>query len=196
MRRLFAASLMFTAFFFAATAPLHAQQQPALGSLAGSEVTFKLKGVDGKIYDVAKMRGEVVILSFGATWCQPCAVELAALEDLKREYSGKPVRFLWASVEEENKVSNAVLRNYAKSLKLSIPVLRDSEQRAYSQFSTRVRIPMLIFFDRAGKFVAPPHVGMSTPEKYKERVRRTLDPLLEAQAKRTDAAESRSATGF
>lgn len=191
MRRLLAVSLIFTGFFFAASAHLHAQQQQALDSPTGGEITFKLKGVDGKTYDVTKMSGEVVILSFGATWCQPCAVELAALEDLKREYSGKPVRFLWASIEEENKVSNAVLRNYAKSLKLSISVLRDPEQRAFSQFSTRIRIPMLVFFDKAGRFVAPPHVGMSTPEKYKERVRRTLDPLLESQVKNADAAASR-----
>ncbi len=181
MKKSMAVSLIFAGFFFAAIVSSHAQQQPAQRTSPATEVIINLKGVDGKTYDVAKMRGEVVIVSFGATWCQPCAAELEALEDLKREYKGKPVRFLWASVEEEKKVSNAVLRNYAKSLKLSIPVLRDPEQIAYSQFSTRMRIPMLVFFDKAGKFVAPPHTGMSTSEKYKERVRRTLDPLLEGQ---------------
>lgn len=193
MRKLIAVTLIFTGFFFAAIVPSRAQQQSAQQTSPAAEVTVNLKGVDGKTYDVAKMRGEVVIVSFGATWCQPCAAELEALEDLKREYRGKPVRFLWASVEEENRVSNAVLRHYAKSLRLSIPVLRDPEQIAYSQFSTRMRIPMLVFFDKAGKFVGPPHTGMSTPENYKERVRRTLDPLLDARAVDTAAGASSGA---
>ena len=191
MIKTLAVSLLFAGFFFAGTASSRAQQQPASETPLATEVMIKLTGVDASTYEVAKMRGEVVILSFGATWCKPCAAELEALEDLKREYSGKPVRFLWASVEEENKVSNAVLRNYAKSLKLSIPVLRDPDQIAFSQFSTRVRIPMVVFFDKAGRFVAPPHTGMSTPEKYKERIRRALDPLLEAQDGGTTAPASR-----
>jgi thiol-disulfide isomerase/thioredoxin len=45
-----------------------------------------LKGVDGKTYDLAQMRGNVVLVSFGATWCAPCVEELRALEELKNEY--------------------------------------------------------------------------------------------------------------
>lgn len=190
MRRLLAVLLLLVG-LFAATVSTGAQQQQALETPVKAEATFKLKGVDGKIYDLAQMRGEVVILSFGATWCKPCAAELEALEDLKREYHGKPVRFLWASVEEKNRASDALLRTYAKSLRISIPVLRDSEQTAFSQFSTRVRLPMVVLFDKAGKFVAPAHVGMSTPEKYKERMRGWLNPLLEAEVGSTNATVSK-----
>jgi len=60
---------------------------------ANDQVNIKLKGIDGKTYDVAAMRGEVVLVSFGATWCKPCAWELEALEDLKKEYAGRGVKF-------------------------------------------------------------------------------------------------------
>src|ERR1044072_3852595 len=103
-----------------AVSPLRAQQMQG-----EDEITVNLKGADGKSYDLAQMRGNVVIVSFGATWCQPCADELRILEQLRKEYEGKPVKFLWVSIEREDEVSDGALRGYAKKLKLSFPVLRD-----------------------------------------------------------------------
>lgn len=143
------------------------------------QVSIKLKGLDGKTYDVAAMRGEVVLVSFGATWCKPCVWELEALEDLKKEYAGRGVKFLWVSIENEDQTSDELLRDYAKSLKMTIPVLRDPEKTAYAQFSERVRLPLVVFFDRAGNFVAPKHTGMtSQTEEYKKLIRGRLDALL------------------
>jgi thiol-disulfide isomerase/thioredoxin len=145
------------------------------------QISIKLKGIDGKTYDVAKMRGEVVLVSFGATWCKPCAWELEALEGLKQEYAGRGVKFLWVSIESDEQTSNELLRDYAKSLKMTIPVLRDPEKTAFAQFSERVRLPMVVFFDREGKFVAPKHTGMtSQAEDYKKVVRARLDAILGA----------------
>lgn len=158
------------------------------------QVGIKLKGVDGKTYDVAAMRGEVVLVSFGATWCKPCAWELEALEDLKKEYAGRGVRFLWVSIESDEQISSELLRDYAKSLKMTIPVLRDPEKTAFAQFSERVRLPMVVFFDREGKFVAPKHTGMTPQqEDYKKIIRARLDPLLGAPqaVNATGAAPSR-----
>jgi len=143
------------------------------------QVSIKLKGVDGKTYDVASMRGEVVLVSFGATWCKPCAWELEALEELKKEYEGRGVKFLWVSIENDQQTSNNLLRDYAKSLKMTIPVLRDPEKVAFAQFSERVRLPMVVFFDREGKFIAPKHTGMTPQvEDYKKIIRGRLDALL------------------
>src|SRR6266496_2673450 len=75
---------------------------------------IKLQGVDGQTYDLANLRGNVVLISFGATWCVPCSTELHALEELRREYAGKPVKFFWVSIESDEQVSNDRLRRYAK----------------------------------------------------------------------------------
>ena len=149
---------------------------------ANDPISIKLKGVDGKIYDVAAMRGEVVLVSFGATWCKPCAWELEALEELKKEYAGRGVKFLWVSIENDDQTSNDHLRDYAKSLKMTIPVLRDPEKTAFAQFSERVRLPMVVFFDHEGKFAAPKHTGMTSQvEDYKKIIRSRLDPLLRSK---------------
>ena len=140
---------------------------------------LKLKGLDGKTYDLEAMRGEVVVVSFGATWCAPCAWELFALEELKQEYKGKPVRFLWVSIENEKRTSNALLRHYAKNYRVTMPVLRDGDLATFSQFATSTRIPLLVLFDREGRFSAPAHRGMtSEPIVYKQMLRGRIDALL------------------
>ncbi|HVF28249.1 MAG TPA: TlpA disulfide reductase family protein [Pyrinomonadaceae bacterium] len=143
------------------------------------EVTFSLKSLDGKTYNLEGMRGKVVLVSFGATWCVPCAWELAAIEELKDEFKNKPVEFLWVSVETKQEASNALLKHYAKAQRLTIPVLRDFDRTTFAQFSDRVRIPLVVFFDRQGKFVAPAHRGMaSEPIQYKNLMRTRIEAIL------------------
>ncbi len=162
----------------AAALPVAAQTS-GRGAADARDFTIKLKGVDGKTYDVAEMRGEVVIVSFGATWCAPCAWELRAIEELKEEYREKPVKFLWVSIEPERDASDALLKRYAKSLRLTVPVLRDATREAFAQFSDRVRVPMVILFDREGRFAAPAHRGMTSDiTGYKVFMRGRINQLL------------------
>src|SRR5919205_3614187 len=122
-------------------------------------VGLRLRGVDGKTYDIGEMRGNVILVSFGATWCLPCRGELTALEQLKKEYAGRPVRFLWVNIEGADEVSDRHLRDYAKELKLTLPVLRDTTRSAYSDFAARVPsplkqsvrtpVPLVVFIDAA-----------------------------------------------
>ncbi len=158
------------------------QTQKVQPAAPGSAITFNLRGIDGRTYDLAQMRGEIVLVSFGATWCGPCAEELAALEDLKREYEHRPIRFLWVSIETKEEATNALLRSYAKSKKLTLPVLRDTTRAAYGQFSERVRLPLVVIFDSEGKLTQPALVGMAaSPELYKQRVRSKLNELIATQ---------------
>ncbi len=149
---------------------------------------LRLAGVDGKPFDLTEARGEVVLASFGATWCPPCRAELKALEKVKAEYKGKPVRFVWVSIESEAEASNSLLRRFAKDLKLTMPVLRDGTAQNYLQFSQRKRLPMVVVFDAAGRVAAPPTFGMSDEETYKTTVRAKLDTALRAQPSTAQAA--------
>lgn len=145
---------------------------------AGARPALRLKGLDGKTYDVAEMRGQIVLASFGATWCQPCHAEVAALEELRAEYKDKPVRFLWVSIESTDKLSNALLRHRAKEMRIRMPVLRDPDQQIFSQFTRQQRMPLVIVFDRDGALAAAPMFGMSEVEMYKRVVREKLDAAL------------------
>jgi thiol-disulfide isomerase/thioredoxin len=158
-------------------------------SASTAALNVKLKGVDGKIYDVTEMRGQVVLVSFGATWCKPCEWELTALAELQEEYARKPVRFLWVSVDTKQQASDAWVRQYAKIHRLTMPVLRDPDYAAFGQFSQRLRLPMIVFFDQTGAFAAPKQTGMSSdPIEYKKNVRARLDALLARPVTRAETS--------
>ena len=158
------------------TAAATAEDEPA------KSLGIKLKALDGKTYDTASMAGEVVVASFGATWCVPCVWELKAIEELMEEYRTRPVRFLWISIEDERRTPDSLLKKFAKQYRLTLPVLRD-DGATFAQFSENKRIPLVVFFDAQGRFDAPVHRGMaSEPIQYKQMVRRRVDALLAAAA--------------
>jgi len=179
MKKLYLYSFMFA--FLLCALPSSARAQ-AVANQTGEPVNIKLRGTDGKTYDVAGLRGNVVLVSFGATWCLPCREELQALEQLKKEYKDKPVKFLWIDIESQEEVSDGGLRDYAKKLKLSFPVLRDPDKATFSRFSTRLRLPTILFYDKSGKLSTPNHVGMAAIPLYMSTMRSRLDKLLTMEA--------------
>jgi thiol-disulfide isomerase/thioredoxin len=150
---------------------------------------FRLKGLDGKFYDTSEMRGDVLVVSFGATWCVPCTWELVAVEELKQEYAGKPVRFLWVSIEDTKRTSNNILRYYVKDRRLTIPVLRDPGGVALAHYeNTSQRIPVVVFFDAEGRPSGPAHKGMPQDiTVYKKMVRERVDALLASRPGKADS---------
>ncbi|HEX7175977.1 MAG TPA: TlpA disulfide reductase family protein [Pyrinomonadaceae bacterium] len=194
----FKLAILFT--FCLALTSLDARAQTTAAATADDEpaksLGIKLKALDGKTYDTASMPGEVVVASFGATWCAPCIWELKAIEELMEEYNGKPVRFLWISIEDERRTPDGVLKKFAKQYRLTLPVMRD-DGVTFAQFSDNRRIPFVIFFDTEGRFAAPAHRGMaSEPIQYKQMVRRRVDALLAAAAQEPKAAgENKAAEG-
>jgi peroxiredoxin len=144
-----------------------------------ADPSMKLQGLDGKIVDLAEQRGSVVLVSFGATWCAPCATELRSLNEVLSEYRGKPVKFFWVSVEHAEQISNGELKRYARERKLTFPVLRDTGQMVFLQFAEKVRLPMIVMLNKDGKVVGPAKFGMqSVPENYKADIRARLNKLL------------------
>ena len=147
--------------------------------------TMKLQGLDGRVYDMNELRGSVVLVSFGATWCAPCSTELRALEELLAEYRNKAVKFYWVSIESPDQVTNSALKRYAKERKVSFPVLRDTAKMVFSQFSPQVSLPMIVLLAKDGRVDAPVQFGMRSPaDAYKADMRARLNKLL---AERVDS---------
>ena len=151
--------------------------------IAPRKPTFKLQSLDGRVTDLAEQKGNVVLVSFGATWCEPCSAELRALSEVAGEYKDKPVKFFWVSVEAPEQVTNSALKRYAKQRSLNFPVLRDSSQVVFLQFSTRVRLPMTVLLGKDGEVDGAARFGMqSSPDAYKSDLRARLNKLLSVEA--------------
>src|SRR3984893_14104582 len=73
-------------------------------SIAGTpapDVTFK--GLDGTDVPLSKYRGQVVLVNFWATWCEPCYVEIPWLIEMQEKYGTKGFTVLGIAMDEEGK---------------------------------------------------------------------------------------------
>jgi thiol-disulfide isomerase/thioredoxin len=41
----------------------------------------------------------ITVLNFWATWCKPCVAEIPHFEKVRKEYQGKPIRFIYISLD-------------------------------------------------------------------------------------------------
>ena len=64
---------------------------PAAMALDVGDAVPTLQGttLDGKPFDLAALKGRVVVLNLWATWCGPCREEMPALDSFARKYAGR-----------------------------------------------------------------------------------------------------------
>jgi thiol-disulfide isomerase/thioredoxin len=72
---------------------------PALAS-TGRAPNLSLKDLEGNRQKLSALRGQIVVVSFWATWCGPCQEELPRLSQLAQEWSGKDIRLIAVSIDE------------------------------------------------------------------------------------------------
>jgi cytochrome c biogenesis protein CcmG, thiol:disulfide interchange protein DsbE len=55
--------------------------------------------LDGQTFDLAKLRGKVVLVNFWATWCAPCRKEMPILDAFYRRYHEQGLELIGISVD-------------------------------------------------------------------------------------------------
>lgn len=60
---------------------------------------FKLTDVNGKTYEIAALKGKIVVLNFWFIACHPCVAEMDRLNVIKNSYDPTKVVFLALSVD-------------------------------------------------------------------------------------------------
>lgn len=112
---------------------------------------LKLKDLDGKVHDLARLKGRVVLINFWATWCPPCRREMPSLERLSQALKGEPFSVLAVDVGE----GVDVIESFASQLDTTptFPVLLDSHSRAMQAWKV-AGLPTTFLIDRQGRIVA------------------------------------------
>lgn len=67
--------------------------------------------MEGKSYDLAELRGNVVVLTFWSTKCEICRHEFPKINQIVDKNAGKNVVFLALTMENEAKVESYVQKN-------------------------------------------------------------------------------------
>lgn len=69
---------------------------------------FIATSLDGKTFDITKLKGKVVLVTFWSTRCPVCSSEAPKLNELAAAYQNKDVVFLGPTTDDAKKISSFI----------------------------------------------------------------------------------------
>ena len=121
---------------------LGAETSPQVGQRAPALVVTQL---DGRVFDLAALRGKVVIVNFWASWCSPCRAEMPQLDAFYRRHHAQGLELLGLSVDDEQ--DRATVAHIMKGF--SYPAAMAVAARV-NDFGAPVAVPMTWIIDAKG----------------------------------------------
>jgi thiol-disulfide isomerase/thioredoxin len=133
---------------------------------------FSLTDLQGKQWNLADLRGKVVVLNFWASWCGPCVEELPILNALAQD-AGDGLVVLGVNYKEPS----WNIERFTREHQFHYPVLLDKSGDHFKRWTSGV-MPTTVLIGRDGKprWRATGALSPSDP-----RFRTELDKLLAEQ---------------
>jgi thiol-disulfide isomerase/thioredoxin len=91
----------------------------------------------------------IVVISFWATWCQPCKIEIPKLSLLADKFKGKPIKFFLVNTMERAEQNEDSVRTEYTQRGYRLPCLIDPGMRFANLYTVR-GLPMLVVIDKFG----------------------------------------------
>lgn len=141
---------------FDASSLPRAQKTPASRSAPASAQrpltlpTFGAARLDGGTASSTELAGRWTLVNVWATWCEPCRMELPALNRIAQAYGARGLSVVGLSVDREK--TDAEIEAFARHRGVSFPIWRDREERAATLLGVTV-LPKTLLIDPAGKVV-------------------------------------------
>jgi len=119
---------------------------------------FHLASLDGRTVSAADFRGKKLVVTFWASWCGPCRMELPALAKFYRQTHTADAGYEMVSISVDSDRGPAEAA--ATELKVPFPVLLDTSSKVLASYGVDA-IPAMFIIDKDGK-VLHGQVGFSS----------------------------------
>ena len=140
---------------------------------------FSLRALDGPPVTSESLRGEVVVLAFGASWLPLTRNQMESLKKLADQYAGRGVAVYWVSTESDSpKSKNFADDNQLRELgrKYKITVLRDADGAISKRLGVD-QLPSTVIINKQGQ-VASTIGGLDPNADVAKQVAERLDKIL------------------
>lgn len=136
--------------------------RPSSGASAAGEgalLSAVMPDLNGAPQKLEQWKGQVIVINFWATWCEPCREEIPALIDVQRRLGGRGLQIVGIAVDQLDKV-----KPYAAQMRINYPVLigeLEALELTRAAGNKVGGLPYTIILDRAGRVVGSQLGGLS-----------------------------------
>src|SRR5437588_7798457 len=145
----------------------------------GGAVNFSFRALDGEAVTSESLRGEVVVLAFGASWLPLTRNQMESLKKLADQYAGRGVAVYWVSTESDSpKSKNFADDNQLRDLgrRYKITVLRDPDGATSKRLGVD-QLPSTVIINKQGQ-VAAVVGGLDPNADVAKQLAERLDKIL------------------
>lgn len=119
-------------------------------------------------------KGKVVIYDFWASWCEPCKVELPALNELQKKYKSKGLVVVGVNMDEKTEDAKAFLKEHPVEMTL----VHDGAKKALATKLEVEKMPTSFIVDKKG-IIALRHEAFKAGDE--EKIEAEVVKLLKAK---------------
>jgi len=142
---------------------LHAAATPARDGAVAPD--FTLKSTEGRNLRLSEYRGDVVVLTFWASWCGPCRAVLAQLNSQPAQPGGDRATILGVNLDGDAGRAESI----ARFLGLTFPTLVDTRQSVGRLYDIE-KLPFTVLLDRDGVVRATWTAATVPPSELERRI--------------------------
>lgn len=155
----------------AASTGIWMQRSGEIPAVESALANLSLPDPGGKAQSLAQWRGQVVVVNFWATWCEPCRKEMPALEAAQKQFGPNGLQIVGIAIDSPGKVAQ-----FAREVGVSYPLViggLETIELIRELGNKAGGLPFTVVLDRQGRVKAS-HLG----ELSGADIERLVRPLL------------------
>jgi cytochrome c biogenesis protein CcmG, thiol:disulfide interchange protein DsbE len=155
----------------AAQIDLSLPAEPRVGARAPE---FALQSLDGSTMQITGFFGHPILISYWATWCEPCMNELNILGRISSEYQARGLQIITINAIEQDDLN--LVQQIVTENGISFPVLLDNDDQ-FARSYQAMFFPTTYYVDQNG-VIREIILGDTSEEEFRQKIELLLSGSL------------------